>query len=269
MRFWVKKNCNFSSLQPFCFTGKYVIHKIIYQLMKVLFFILALIVQLTIYAQRVIDVNKTDDKTINGNFNYSVNGVPVSAVKYVRLTEGSPYFMDKWMNGEVYFEDGTGYTSLLLKIDLFENEVRYLASTGEEMIVNTPLKKIFLKDSATGISYSFINSSFIKNKSFVNDKWLQVLVIDSVSLFKMVKKTISEYLPYGSSTYEQKMNATATYIVSTSTKNIEIKKIKELPEALADKKKLIENYIDLHKLSGKSDADFISLIIYYNSVFKP
>jgi hypothetical protein len=234
--------------------------------MKYVFFIVLLSINYAASAQRTIDVSKTDNNPV-GNFYYTVNGVPFSTAKYVRVVEGTPFFSDGWMKGQVFYDDGTGYKDLLLKLDLLENEIHFLSSAGEEMIVSTPLKEVILTDSITNVSYRFINSSFIgKAGDLRQEQWYQSLEAGTTSLYKQLKKSISESRPYGAATFEQKISTAPVYIISTPAKNILIKKWKDLPDAFDEKKPLIEKFITDNKLSGKSDADYISVLHYYNSL---
>ncbi|HEY9363548.1 MAG TPA: hypothetical protein VIQ00_09825 [Chitinophagaceae bacterium] len=234
--------------------------------MKYSFFTFLLLINYVLNAQRTIDVSKTDNTPV-GNFYYTVNGVPFSTAKYIKVVEGSAFFSDGWMNGQVFYNDGTGYKDLLLKIDLLENEIHFLSSAGDEMIVSTPLKEVILTDSITNISYRFMNSDFIsKNGDLHKNQWYQSLEAGTTSLYKQIKKGISESQPYGAATYEQKISTTPVYIISTPAKNILIKKWKDLPDAFAEKKPLIEKFITDNKLNGKSDADYINVLHYYNSL---
>jgi hypothetical protein len=47
-----------------------------------------------------------------------------------------------------------------------------------------------------------------------------------------------------------------------------INKFKQLPELLKDKKEELTAYMNIKNLSGKSDADYIKLVAYYNSLLK-
>jgi len=197
---------------------------------------------------------------------YIVGGEPVSTAKYVRVVEGSPYFNESWMKGKVVMNRGARYDSILLRLDLLENALHYLAKDRQEMIATSPVKSIILSDSVSGKEYPFVNSLFLQATGTIQPGWYQLLATGQVALFKRFVKTISENKPYGSATVEQIITTSVHYFVMVNSVFIAIKKFKELPDLLKDKKNELKAYITSKNLSGKSDADYLALISYYNGL---
>src|SRR5690606_14811116 len=230
--------------------------------MKQLFFFTFLLIGLQSYAQRVIDVNNVEDKSILQNF-YISGGEPFSNLQYVKLVDGSPYYEDKWMKGTVYFEDGTGYTGLYLKLDLLKGEIHYQGADLAEYVVQADIKKVVLTDTVNSTSAEFINSQYL-NTPDVYSGWYQLLKEGNASLYKLDRKILRENKKYGSATTEQAIETRPQYIVLVNNEAFQVKKFKDLPEILKDKKNDITEYIKHQDLNGKKESDYTQVIEFYN-----
>jgi hypothetical protein len=217
------------------------------------------------HAQRVIDVGKTDVDPTRGFF-YSVGGEPFSVAKYVKVVEGSPYFNENWTRGSVIMPGGRRYDSLQLKLDLLANELHFLNIAGQELVASSPVNEVILIDTVSGIQFRFVHSSVIAVSTPPDQGWYQLLFEGSVSLFVLLHKEISEYRPYNSATTEQTIKTTPRYFIVLNNSFTRIKKLSELADLLKDKSQEVKNYIDSNRLSGKSAADYISVLSYYNSL---
>jgi len=171
------------------------------------------------------------------------------------------------MKGKIVMSGGFVYNNIYLRIDLIENAIRYLAPDGKEMIATSPIRSVILSDSVTGKEFKFVNSRFMLITGKIENGWYQMLDTGYATLYKHFTKVISENKPYGASTTEQKINAYGSYFVMVKSVLNPIKKIKELPDLLNDKKEELKAYLSTKNLSGRSDADYIALITYYNSLF--
>ena len=218
-------------------------------------------------AQRVIDVNKVDESPFRGLF-YVVGGNPFSMAKYAKVTEGSPFFKDEWMKGSVIVKSGDQYDNQLLRLDLISNELHYLDSTGQEMITTEKVVEVILKDTLSGKQYRFVYSSAIavpKSERPVTG-WYQLLSMGSANLFCKFQKEIVDTRPYGAATYDETIKTTSLYFLAYKEIFYRIKKIKDVPDILTDKRTELNNYINSKDLSGKSESDYKNLIEYYNSL---
>ncbi|MEP7255319.1 MAG: hypothetical protein ABI666_06055 [Ferruginibacter sp.] len=215
---------------------------------------------------KVIDVGKEDVRITASQF-YTVGGEPMSSTKYVRVVSGTPYFNEAWMKGSLDLSDGHGYENLWLKLDLIDNSLLYLDAEGKEMIATSIIKNVTLIDSVSGRKYEFVHSSFINGTGKIAWGWYQVMVSGGVTLYKHAAKIINETKPYGLATYEQSIVTTNSYFLLADSVFSPIKKITALPHMLKNKKDELDQYISSKNLSGRSDADYATLITYYNSFF--
>lgn len=96
--------------------------------------------------------------------------------------------------------------------------------------------------------------------------WYLLLSDGRAALYKRFVKTVADNKPYGSVTVEQTINTSTLYYVFVNSVFTRIKKIKDIPELLKDKKDELNKYISSKNLSGKSDLEYAELVYYYNSL---
>ena len=233
--------------------------------MKTLLSLLSFLITLTLYSQKTIDVGKNDLPNTSGSL-YAVGGQPFANYKYVKVMEGTPYFKEEWMGGKVIMSGGFAYDSIYLRLDLMENSLHYIGPDGQEMIANSPIRGIILADSVTGKKYRFVNADYLQVTGKIAPGWYQMLDTGQVTLYKKFLKVINESRPYGSATTEQRIATMGQYFLMINSVFTPVKKIKEIPDLLPDKKEELKAYISLKNLSGKNDADYSALISYYNSI---
>ena len=77
---------------------------------------------------------------------------------------------------------------------------------------------------------------------------------------------MTENKPYGSATIEQSISNSAHYYILYKEDFNEIKKIRDLPDLLPDKKSQMFDYLKNNNISGKTDSDFENAINYFNSL---
>jgi len=233
-----------------------------------IFFTLIFIACLQIASsQKVVDVSKSD-LPVGGNTFYSVGGAPFVDSKFIKLVEGTPYFRKDWMNASIIMPFGREYKDIEVKLNLFDQQLHYKGEKDMELVATTPIKEVIISDPSNDSKYHFVHSSFIPVTNASPKKgWFQRLDSGAASLYKTFTKEISENKPYGSATVEQKMSTTETYLVYYNNTLMEIKKIKEAPGVLANKKKELEEFLD-KKDNKKTSLDerMKALIKFYNSL---
>ena len=233
--------------------------------MKILLTVFIFLINTNVFSQRVIDVSKNNSAATSNLF-YAVGGVPMNNAKYVAIVEGSPYYNEVFFKGKIILSGGKIYDSLKLRLDLMDNTVHYLAADEEEMIATTPIKSICIKNPLLNKEDQFDHSDFIKTTSKFETGWYQLLDTGVVILYKRYFKSIKENKPYGSATVEQTINTTNYYYILINLVFTPIKKIKQLPDMLQDKKTELQEYINNKSLTGKSDKDYLELVAYYNGL---
>jgi hypothetical protein len=221
--------------------------------------------------QRVVDVGKNDINATNQNFFMAVGGTPFVLAKFSRLVDGSPYFSDYWLRGNVTLSGGKEYWGLKLKLDLLNNELHYQDASENEMIATSGLSKVVLFDSIAQQVFTFVHSDFIKAQySEVQKGFYQLLAEGAyASFFKQQLKILRENQPYGSATVEQTIATTRKFLVLYKGSLLPVKKLKDIPDILTDKRKEIDDFIRKNDLAGKRDEDFVAVINFYNGLKTP
>lgn len=219
-------------------------------------------------AQQVVDISKQDVQ-VGSNMFFAVGGEPFVNVKFVNLVEGTPYFTEDWLKAVVIDKADHQYKDVSIKIDLVDNNVHYLNQQQKEIVVSTPVKEIILTNAA-GDNFRFVHaSSFEKSVNAPKEGWYLWLYTGKASLYKTFIKTVFETKPYGSATIEQRIQTAEKYLVLYNNAFFEVKKIKDVPSILANKKNELEAFLKT-KDDPKASMDdrFVKLIEYYNSLLK-
>jgi len=213
-------------------------------------------------AQQVVDVDKYEGNAMN--FFKAVGGEPIGNTKFVRLVEGSPYYFDDWKKGDVEIESSK-YKNISLRLNILETTLEFKDRKGDVMVCTQPVKRVVLRDSANGTSYSFVHSSFLPASPDTKNAWLMELVAGKASLYKLTKKSVNEVSPYGSATKEQHILTNYNYYLLQNNTITRVKKTSELAELLSDKRSELQEFIKTNKLSNK-EGDMITLVQHYNSL---
>jgi hypothetical protein len=233
--------------------------------MKDVLVILLCISTISVQAQKTVDVAEGNTNAMSPSFFTVVNGEPVVFAKFAKIVDGTPYFNDEWMRGNVVLNGGTQFANVYLKLDLYDNEVHYRDLKGNELIATTPIQKLILFDSSAQLIFNFISGPYINANSPVKG-WYQLLVEGKASVFKQIKKHMRENKPYGSATIERSVFTSFQYYALYNGNFIQVKKFKEIPGILSDKKDEVNKYIGANNLSGKTDDDYRAVFSYYNSL---
>lgn len=220
------------------------------------------------FSQRTVDITK-QDVTVDDRLFFAVSGEPFVTAKFVNIVEGTPYFKDEWMKATLWNKEHQRFSGVNVKLDLLENNIHYLDKSGKELIATTPVKQITLSDSS-GKRYNFFHLSTLPQpEKFIKAEWFLLLDSGYVSLYKFFYKTIFETRPYGAATYEQHIQTAGRYFVLYKNRFVEISKLKDAPNALADKSNELKEFLktkDDAKLT--MDERFVNLINHYNSLQK-
>jgi hypothetical protein len=219
----------------------------------------------SLQAQRTVDVGEGNASAMSPSFFTVVNGEPVVFAKFAKIVDGTPYFIDEWMKGNVVVNGGTQFAGVYLKLDLYDNEVHYRDLKGNELVATTPIQKLILFDSSAQLVFNFINGPYINSNDKVKG-WYQLLAEGKAAVFKQINKHMHEDKPYGSATIERSIYTTFQYYALHNGNFIQIKKFKEIPEILADKKDEVSKYIKANDLSGKTDDEYRNVFDFYNGL---
>jgi hypothetical protein len=218
-------------------------------------------------AQKVVDVNANASNTLGPGNYYTVNGTPFVNTKFVNLVEGTPYLTDHWLKGTVLDKTGQRFGNALLKMDLLNNELHFIAKDGREMLATIDAKEMWLEDTVEKLSYHLVNAEDIF-KAHDQNKWFLQLENGKVRLLKASLKLLSETLPYGTSIHEQRIHTKDKYYLEVNGSLVTVTKEKDIVSLLTDKKIELEAYLKMDKSDKTSrEEKFKNLVAHYNSMF--
>jgi hypothetical protein len=218
--------------------------------------------------QQVVDVSKNDFSSgSDRSIVTTVKGQTYQNTKYVKVTAGSPFFMDQWMKARLFDANGNSYAGNAVRLNLMDNQIHFLDASGTEIVATTPVHLIRLTDTTTGTQYTFIMGDLLPaaDKSLART-WFQVLINDKISLCLQIKKTIHEDIAYGTSTTEEQIVNADWFYVQINNRFVRIKNWTDLLQLFSDKKDAVDSFVHDHHLKGKSTEDYIQLVQFYNSI---
>jgi hypothetical protein len=217
-------------------------------------------------AQRVVDITHADADVIGQErINGLVGGQVLSPVKFVKVTEGTPFFSDEWLDGTLVLSGGKVLDHIELRIDLLQHEVHYKGANGQEMIATTPIRAVTLA-GATGPLTFVPGTPWRETDKALDGAWLQVLVNDKVSLLREIRKKMAENTPYGSSTIERTIAEADFYYLQMNGHFLRIESWSHLPELFGDKQQALVDYIRVNHLKGRKPEEYAQVVSYYNTL---
>lgn len=189
-----------------------------------------------------------------------------SPLKYENITQGSPYFSDTWMTGQLEMSEGGIQDDMQIRLDLLEGSVLYM-DHGQSMTATTPLRSVIIKDPVTDKVYTFHHSHFYVFPEHMVTGWYQLIVDGKARLYKRIEKKLTVAPIFNSASTEELISTTDQYFIAVDSAYTLIKKVKDIPALLGDKKEKVKAYIGSKGLGGQSESDYSKVIIFYNSLF--
>jgi hypothetical protein len=218
--------------------------------------------------QQIVDVSTNAfDATIHSDVVSNVMGQIYQPTKYVKVTSGSPFFKDQYMKARLIDDKGDSYASNAVRLNLVDNQINFLDADGTERVTITLIKAVRFTDSVSGSQYMFVLGEDVPKAEKSQAKtWFQILVNDTVSLCRQIKKSIHESIGYGTSTTEEEIVTADLYFVQIKGVFSRVKTWADLIQLFSDKKDPIDQYVHDHHLKGKSVEDYTQLVQFYNSL---
>jgi hypothetical protein len=182
---------------------------------------------------------------------------------------GSPYFIDGWKYGFLFLTNSTLYSKRLVKIDVVNQEVHYMAEKNVEMTLPEGLvKKIILLDSSGILPSQYTFRCELPSIDNQSEKSLYlVLSVGKINLLKSIRKKIIIDKNDFSGEINKEYRTYEDYYFFTGAHILRIKKDRDfIISVLKDKKDQLDAYIKKSKPNYKSIEDIVKLVDYYNSL---
>jgi hypothetical protein len=220
---------------------------------------------LTTKSQKTINVDSSYILPTKVHAFFLTDGQPYVNVKFARVVEGSPFFIDQWNKGYISTREGKKLRDVTLRLNLVDQQLHYLKD-GIEYVTDQPLKEVLIEDEKSGNLYIF--RSGFPSVQYGNSKtFYQALAEGEVLLLKHIRKMITENTPFGSATTQQTIRNAEHYYISKKGSMIKIRKDRQsILNALEDKKDPLEKFINQNRLNLRTEEDMIKLVNYYNAL---
>ena len=215
------------------------------------------------YAQRTQNVDSVIGVPTNAF--YTVGGNPFVNVKFARVVEGTPFFVEHWTKGTVITLNNEKFTDIEMRVNLADNQIHYMKN-GIEYVSDRRFREIILDDMKEGKRYSF-KPGYPGVPHATDKTFFQVLADGNVTLLKQIRKVVSDRAVYGAATVEQVIGNVEVLYIYKDGNMIKLKKEKEsILEPLVDQKQKLDEFIQQNKLKFKSEDDIVKLVTFYNSL---
>lgn len=219
----------------------------------------------TASAQKTINVDSAYSLPTKANSFYMSDGQPYINVKFARVVQGSPFFLENWNKGYVSTFEGKKLRDIVLRLNLVDQQLHYMKD-GVEYVTDQRLHEILIDDAQSGKLYVF-RSGFPAVQHATSKTFYQALAEGEVILLKHIRKIISESTPFGSATTQQTIKNAEAYYIWKKGAMIKVRKDKEfILSVLTDKKEKLQAFIEHAKINFKSEDDLVRVVNYYNSI---
>jgi hypothetical protein len=197
---------------------------------------------------------------------HDFTGKPYMITQYSKVVDGSAFFKEVFLMGDVIMKNGDVFKNQSLRLNLLDNLLNYQDEKKQEMIATIPIKEVSLMDATKGVQYNFIHSDFIPGNIMPERGWYEKLQKGKATLIKKYKKEITESPVYGSANNELTISTQIRYYLLVDTEWKIIKKQKNIIEMLGNKKSELQKYIKDQKLDEETELNFNEIVRYYNSI---
>ena len=189
-------------------------------------------------------------------------------------TQGTPYFIDEWLSGQIVYSNGNISTkNSLLKYDTFTKELILKRPQGDSIIIYpNQISAFSINDPSKNVNYPFTKFENLKTESGVIPvSFLMVLYKNKTSLLKYVSKNVMKANYQGGYSTDRRYDSyidNSQYFIKKADKSLVKVKTKKssILEVLADKKEAVEAFIKTEKLSFKNDIDLARILVYYDEL---
>lgn len=174
--------------------------------------------------------------------------------------EGSAFLFDEWVLGQLMLTDGRKFDSVLLRINLFDNNVQFKDNDGNLRLLAVPLKAIHIIDSSS----KFVGSWFVSDLDIDRRAMYKVVTGGkNAALLKKMKAEIRESKEHNAPP-RKNFEINEDLFVQVGTKLYgEAKSCIDIAAAFSADKK-VSAFVSANGIRCNKEADLIKLVNYLN-----
>lgn len=196
-----------------------------------------------------------------------LKGEPLLAGNAV-YEDGSPFFINEWVAGNLILANKKKYLGVLVKINLQTDRVhyQYQETKAERVAGEGIIHEIEFKDP-TQLDTIRFRCQYPPIDKHDAKTFYQVLADGKIQLLKQIRKIFIEEKAFNSATVTRRYDTDKNYYSFKDEKIIRLKRTKQnVLETLADQKEAVEKFISNNRLSIKSDQDLVKIFSFYNAL---
>jgi len=187
------------------------------------------------------------------------DGSPAREIKLVNV-EGSELLYPDWTKGSIKLASGKVYEGMLLKYNVYEDELYFKGKDDVTMKFTSPVVE-FRLDS------DIYRNGFPAVKAFSQLSYFKVLAEGKATLLKKMSKNILDVKEFNSSIAVKKIADDKSYYLYINGKMLPLKSDKNtFLGLLSDKQNELESYLKANKINFKKEEDLIDLVVAYNKL---
>lgn len=191
-------------------------------------------------------------------------GVQAVAESYDHRYEGvkgTPYLFSDWMQGEIIMRDSSILEQVLLRYDVYQDELIAKRSNNNEIVIDkNQIRGFSLGKPGISNFTEFRTAEYLKDfKVTEPDQFVQVLYDGPTALYTIKKKDLSN----------AKFTDTVTdfYIQSPEGNFMKVRpNKKEIMEIFKDEKKKVEEFIEKNNLILEESTDLVKVVMFYDQL---
>ena len=198
-----------------------------------------------------------------------VNGRPLIHKKYDIDIKGTPFILEDWCDTDLKLTNGNEYHNAKIKLNAEHNELNYLDSLNQNIILNKGIIKElrFNQKTPAATKTLIFRNGYPPIDKQDTSYFYQVLADGKITFLKFIKKKISVLKNDLTGEVEKEFTEYIEYYVYF---NNEIKPLKKnqqfFLDMMNDKAKAVEKFIDADNISFKNIESIKNLVAYYNSL---
>ena len=179
--------------------------------------------------------------------------------------EGSPYFNDDFINGNVYTTSKTMFTEIPLRLNIYNDEMEFKSPNGNIAAIATPeiIEKITIGNDI------WVYTPYSAGKR-VSRNFLRLIAKGKVKLYVRPNVSFKDAVPpsgYKNAEPAQFKAQADTYYIRYGEEAAQlIENKKDLEKVFPDHKKEIAAFIKNNKINHRKEGKLKELVDYYNSL---
>ena len=243
--------------------------------MKVLLIIPLILMSWVVLGQNTYMPSNAPGITSRGGISLNQSGLRGTGLKYNDGSfvnekdadvRGSPFFDDDWMNGSVLLVTKEKIDSVLLKYNLYSDQLQ--VKVDEKVYgFSIDVLEFLLPDPLTADVFLF-RSGFIAVPGMSEKSFYRVLYDGKTKLLLKYKKLIGSEMTSTPGVKARVFEDQKSYFILTASGKMEKirKKNREILDLLEGKKEELKKMINSKKMRMDNDEEIINLLEYYDSL---